>query len=507
MSTPFIIHTEKNGELPATGPQAVDAIFDALRGEKKVVFHFHGGLVKEGAGRRTAEALDPEYRKAGAVPVFFVWESGLVEIVRGNVTEIVGEDFFKVVLKWVAKFVLGKVREAVGGGRSLDGQLALPSDIDVYRELAVRDAGGEPFARLQVPPEVTEVTEDDEAQLAAALEADTDFQETVQAIVDAAIPQTEATGARGLVVRTRGSARTLMSPEVLDEVKADVRAANAAGGRGLLGTAVLLNRARKVLGRVIARFRRGHDHGVYPTIVEEMLREFYLANVGAAVWTAMKNETRDTFGEGPRPRGGRYAIGKLKELITQQPDTDITLVGHSTGAVFINNLLAHLEERRADPADPFPADFRFQNVVFLAPACTFRDFQAVMDSPARRDMFRNFRMFTMTDQAESRDQLVPFVYTRSLLYFISGVLEYDGQGRSAPDVPVVGMARYYDRRDTYAMPEVTSVRDYVRASQNHAVWSPVEGAGSDGFRCLADSHTEFDSDPHTLSSIGVMIRG
>lgn len=506
MSTPLIIHTEKNGELPATGQQDVDAIFAGLRGEKKIVFHFHGGLVKEEAGRQTAVTLDPEYRRAGAVPVFFVWESGLLEVVTGNVQEIAGEDFFKVVLKWVAKFVLAKVAETVGGGRSLDGQLALPPDIVVYQELAVRDAGAEPFARVNVPETIPEVTDADEAQLAAALEADLDFQETVQAIVDASIPQTEATGARGLVVRTRGSARTLMSPEVLDEVKADVQAANAAGGRGLLSTAALLNRARKVLTRVISRFRRGHDHGVYPTIMEEILREFYLANVGAAVWTAMKNETRDTFGQGTRPRGGRYAIAKLKELIVQQPDTEITLVGHSTGAVFINNLLAHLEERRADPADPFPSGFQFQNVVFLAPACTFRDFHAVVQGP-RADMFRNFRMFTMTDDAESKDQLVKYVYTRSLLYFISGVLEYDDGGRSTPDIPVVGMARYYERENTYGIPEVSSVRKYVRANQKHAVWSPVVGAGSDGFRCRAESHGAFDTDPPTLESIRAMIHG
>ncbi len=28
------------------------------------------------------------------------------------------------------------------------------------------------------------------------------------------------------------------------------------------------------------------DHGVYPTVVEELLRELYVANVGGAVWAA-----------------------------------------------------------------------------------------------------------------------------------------------------------------------------------------------------------------------------
>lgn len=42
--------------------------------------------------------------------------------------------------------------------------------------------------------------------------------------------------------------------------------------------------------RVIRRHVRGRDHGFYPTVVEELLRELYLANLGAWVWDQMKEK-------------------------------------------------------------------------------------------------------------------------------------------------------------------------------------------------------------------------
>jgi hypothetical protein len=39
----------------------------------------HGNLVNEDAARGIAQSLTPEYQAAGAFPIFFVWESGLIE--------------------------------------------------------------------------------------------------------------------------------------------------------------------------------------------------------------------------------------------------------------------------------------------------------------------------------------------------------------------------------------------------------------------------------------------
>jgi hypothetical protein len=506
---PYIIHTARDGELIDGGQAAVDEIFNDLLAAPKVVFHFHGGLVDEQSGRKVAAELHPVYRSAGATPVFFVWESGLLDVIRHNLPEIAGEDFFKAALKWIAKFVVGKFGEAAGV-RSVGGSLPTPPDSFIYREFARKDAGQEPFDRIAVPSNLSEVTPEDEAELARALAGDRDFQETVQGIIDAEVPETANVGARGLTVRPRRSARSLMSPGLIDELWDDAAAARNAGSRGILSTATLVLHVQKVLRNVVSRLRRGHDHGIYPTIVEELLREFYIANAGLAVWSAMKKETLDTFGSSPG-RGGSYAMRKLQELLVarskiegSQP-VEVTLVGHSTGAVFINNLIAHLDARRQDSTDPFPGDFRFRNIIFLAPACTFRDFHQVLSTP-RKELFQNFRMFTMTDATESRDQLVPYIYTRSLLYFISGVLEPGLDGSSAPDVPVVGLARYYDRPETYDSSEVASVRDFVKSQPAYAVWSPTD-AGAPGLRTRAEKHGDFDNDPETRRSLVEILQG
>src|ERR1051326_6028432 len=103
----------------------------------------------------------------------------------------------------------------------------------------------------------------------------------------------------------------------------------------------------------------------------------------------------------------------------------ITLVGHSTGAVYINNLI-----NRAAQALP---NTKF-NVVLLAPASRMDDFALVLGK--HNNSIANFRMFSMTDASEAKDHLLGIIYPRSLLYFISGVLEGEA------DVPIVGMNRF-----------------------------------------------------------------
>ena len=58
----------------------------------------------------------------------------------------------------------------------------------------------------------------------------------------------------------------------------------------------------------------------------------------------------------------------------------------------------------------------------------------------RRDLWCQFRMFTMTDDAERKDGLLPVVYPRSLLYFVSGLLETGPDGKGEPGDPLVGLS-------------------------------------------------------------------
>ena len=73
-----------------TSPQDIDAIFDHLTqtGADRLVVHVHGGLVSEAKGLRIAKMMAPVYSCAGAHPVSFIWETGLIETISRNLTDI-----------------------------------------------------------------------------------------------------------------------------------------------------------------------------------------------------------------------------------------------------------------------------------------------------------------------------------------------------------------------------------------------------------------------------------
>ena len=133
----------------------------------------------------------------------------------------------------------------------------------------------------------------------------------------------------------------------------------------------------------------------------------------------------------------------------------ITLVGHSTGAIYIANWLKH--------AGNYLPDLK-HDVVFLAPAINYAEFADLL--AAQKARIGNFRMFAMQDALERDDQLwggdeeVPdgkdwrrFIYPSSLLYLVSGILESavmpDGTIVDEPDMPIVGMARFFENKAVF----------------------------------------------------------
>jgi len=495
VSNAHVIETQADGKLKTSTLQ-VDAIVKALEDESKLVLHFHGGLVNAAAGRRIAESLTPVYRGAGAYPVFFVWHGGLLEVVRGNLTEIAAEEAFSLLEKWVTKFAVGKLQQ-VPGSRGLT--IGAPSDYEVALELARRLEGGEPFSGLVVEDNVSELDSREQAEFEQALANDPAARSVTAAIVESALDEDEVDTSRGIEVTRRRSQRTLMSCEVVAEFQREAER-EAEGQKGLISAALLARKGVDVLLRVVERFRHHNDHGLYPTVVEEILREFYLGNVGAHVWAAMKGETKDTFDADPPTRGGRHFMSQLGDLLRSGKRLEVTLVGHSTGAVFIDNLLRHVEQMRDDAAEALPPDFRFKNVIFLAPACTFEDFASTVQR--QKQLFRRFRMFAMSDEAEQKDHLLSVVYPRSLLYFISGVLETEPDGSSSPAKPLVGLNRYYT--SAAKTPEALVLgRKFVLAQKTRVVWSP--SSGGDGLSAQALSHGAFDDDSEVRKSLAYLI--
>ena len=110
----------RNGQFDSTTRAQMDQLFDGCLadGTGKLAVHFHGGLVSERDAMALAERLLPEDRQTNvAYPMFFVWESALLEILRNNVGEILRENFFQILLRHALSFVAGKVRQQIVGGR------------------------------------------------------------------------------------------------------------------------------------------------------------------------------------------------------------------------------------------------------------------------------------------------------------------------------------------------------------------------------------------------------
>jgi hypothetical protein len=480
----FYIHTGKDGLLEDTSEADVLALVEDLRNSKKIVLHLHGGLVSKDRALEMADRLVPSYLKAGARPIFMVWESGFLETISHNLHEIDKERIFALLVKKILKYAVGKLTDT--SGAKATGQLLLPRDLEVTKEFIRRRQDETPFVDVE-PITVTELTQAERNRFENDLATDIDFQEASQAIVDGARP-TEAfqtVTAKGVKSMHRRSAQTLMSPEVVEELVAD---AAEKEGKGIFSTAALIVKAGKILKRVIERFVSHRDHGIYATVMEEVLREFYVANVGAAVWGMMKQDTADTFaqfGEEPK-RAGWFLVQELGRMMRDGHQPEVSVVAHSAGAIYACHLLAHLDWARFDPTHPLPTDFKLKNLIFLAPACDFSLFDRTLTRHRQNALFEHFRMFALSDRLESGYWEVPGVYPRSLLYFVSGVVERIGD-ESAYDMPLVGMQRYFTNSAVYSQSEVERVRQFLALSPDRRseVWSEEDrgpGLVSDAIR-------------------------
>jgi hypothetical protein len=143
-------------------------------------------------------------------------------------------------------------------------------------------------------------------------------------------------------------------------------------------------------------------------------------------------------------------------------------------------------------AERFPG-LSFRNILFLAPGCSSKLFhEEVVSKPER---FEDFRMFTMDDNLETKDHLVPLVYTRSLLYFVSGALEKE------VDSPLAGLDRHARGESPYDDDVLSAVHDFLHEPGRHRlVLSATLNAGP-GLNSAAATHGGFDDDPVTLDSL------
>jgi hypothetical protein len=263
------------------------------------------------------------------------------------------------------------------------------------------------------------------------------------------------------------------------------------------------------LDRAADRTNAGRSHGKHDTAVEESWRKTPLGPLARIVWERMKIDTGEAF----RPDVNNYVGTKMVNLLMQLYERRgkmprITLLGHSTGAIYICKFLQAVDAAVKDK--PYQADVKF-DIVFMAPAVRVDEFSYTLYRAG--DRIRAFRMFGMSDDNESREPLIKdpphleWVYTRSLLYLVSGVCENDEQDYD--DTPLLGMHRFFMGAAPFTklnFPAIAHVQSFLDVHPNAVVRSDTENNAARGVRCTGRTHGGFPDDPSTRDSVCFLLR-
>lgn len=450
--------------------QAFDT-FVASDQKNTLVLYFHGGLVSQADGEAAAERLLPIYQTAGGYPFFVIWQSFFTETLRNNWQEIIREEAFSVLVERTIQFLLGKLNQTPG---EMGGEVEVPSIFRVQDNItASQGQGEEPFSdRNADTGKLSQGLSDEEMQ---------QFEELLES--DARLP-----GAADTLARPDG-------PELNPDLKREMDEAREAidpADRALVSSKVLIVSGLRILARAVGRFTKKRDHGLYTTVVEEVVRELKGDVIGGLLWRHMKKDTADSFGDLADEFGGTALLEEIGRIWEAGHRPRIVLIGHSAGTVYICNLLQKA-------AAVLPPEICFE-VIFLAPACTFKLLDTALQ--AAGDRIRSFRSFGLADPIERKDAIFPPLYLYSLLYFVSGVLDDE------VDVPLVGMERFSSQAlnfDQSVSPEITSVLQRLANYQSALVWSGG-GATGPGLVSMALKHGDFDNEARTLESVGYLIQ-
>ncbi|MGL6261656.1 hypothetical protein [Vibrio sp. WXL210] len=200
----------------------------------------------------------------------------------------------------------------------------------------------------------------------------------------------------------------------------------------------------------------------------------------------MKNKSGNMFEvDTLQERTGVALLRHLNDLYQSQPEgkkIEINLVAHSAGSIVICDLLDRMVEH-------YP-NLKLDNITYIAPAVTTE--RAVASVVNNQAAFNRFRIFTMTDELEKKDDCKK-VYPASLLYLISGILE------KHEDTTIASMMRFYEN-DKYVDREgVAEWQAYIQEDGHLAL--SVNTDAPDGFKTNSRAHGGFGHEAETVKSI------
>jgi hypothetical protein len=193
--------------------------------------------------------------------------------------------------------------------------------------------------------------------------------------------------------------------------------------------------------------------------------------------------------------GASLVAARLRDHLDQHADvpTEIHLVGHSAGSIFLAGVLDRLAE----------AEIEVESLTYLAAAMRTDAWVESVLPRLRRRQVRRFTAFGMSPTRELDDVCGAgraAIYRKSLLYLVSRALERPATP-DATEVPLVGMARFAD-----GVVDGTSYAEAVAAlDDGELIWSPSSNPADR--RSDSWSHGGFDDDNPTMTSVLLRILG
>ncbi|HTE23764.1 alpha/beta hydrolase [Flavitalea sp.] len=468
----------------STTPQQVEEIFEHLKQNdtEKLVIYFHGGLVSEKTGMEAATTMVTHFTKTSDKrhTVSFVWETGPKEIIMQNWQHILdktGSSFFQDAMKFVIKIAAKKLgikdgKGGDGGDYISDGTI----EAEKYKQFPFEeldkemDGKGGPEAFSEGPYAEMEFLADleKESQLLISNDASEAFKHTT----------------------------TDDDPALTKELEPTDDGTAKSGGWFTIAKLVA-----QVAFKVLKRYYHKTHHDFYPTVMEETFRKLYIGSIGTWGWSRIKEKAENMFAgntglSGVNLRAGSYFLELLqqhyKERNAAGKKMEIHLIGHSAGSIVICVMLKEVMERYKD--------LRFENVFFLAPACR-TDLFIKNCLPAKdAGHFKKFKLFTMKTENEKKDHCIPYVYTHSLLYMVSGLFETDAEGNGETDAKILGLNEQFKAEGRYAnFEELKTVNRFLYS--NYMVLSDDNLNEDLSLRSTALKHGDFDNDITTLTSM------
>ena len=148
---------------------------------------------------------------------------------------------------------------------------------------------------------------------------------------------------------------------------------------------------------------RGHGHGLYTTVIEEIYIAIGIDRFCRRLWEQMKTDIDLAFDADPRA-GGTVFLEKLKKAWTELPNLRVTLIGHSAGAIYVQRFIEALDQSFGSRSQ------QTVEVITLAAAMSFERMVQGLAPLQRR--LSAVRVFGLSDRREGGYWEVPFIYDK-----------------------------------------------------------------------------------------------